>query len=496
MISNRKETSLEFKSRILNDYILMDVFQYSDIKDLFRWIRISQQFSDCIHRVLEIRKRLMVANSTEYICNSFEYRKHLFEKENPFDEIDYIFNNIESAVIQKSNIYFMNKSLSNLMTISDKCQRIQYLALKDCYLDESVLQFIEDLKSLNFLLLFECLFPKRRFESFCQKLENSTKNVKNLTLFHLNFIEDISIDGETYIPSLVFSFKHLKELKLRINNSDIIEEVWQKSSNLDVLKMSKDNPTDSRVILIDFHNRLNVLNVKHLYIGTFCITKQMLETIINSMNLKTFNFYCEELECSLLLDLAEKHKDLKNLYMNWSIFIGDISTDALIAFKNVSKLGLHQAVICPNQFKRLIRLFPILKTFQFSPWHSIKCCQNNSDQNCQMCENLCFDLIPVLPTLRKFVIGFWSIRKSFLQCINRFPNLIHLDIYNYWDPNESRGQMDSYNSYFTQIVELLIDFCNENPKKIFKLEIDTELIAIPQYLKVPRNLNIIKNIRY
>ena len=75
MSSNRKETSLEFKSRILNDYILMDVFQYSDIKDLFRWIRISQQFSDCIHRVLKIRKRLMVANSTEYICNSFEYRK-------------------------------------------------------------------------------------------------------------------------------------------------------------------------------------------------------------------------------------------------------------------------------------------------------------------------------------------------------------------------------------------------------------------------------------
>ena len=70
MSSDRKETLLEFKSRILNDYILMDVFQYSDIKDLFRWIRISQQFSDCIHRVLKIRKQLMVANSTEYICNS------------------------------------------------------------------------------------------------------------------------------------------------------------------------------------------------------------------------------------------------------------------------------------------------------------------------------------------------------------------------------------------------------------------------------------------
>ena len=152
MISKREETSLEFKNRILNDYILMDVFQYSDIKDLFRWIRISQQFSDCIHRVLKIRKRLMVANSTEYICNSFAYKDFLNvrEENKPLEENDLMFNNIESAINQKSNVYYLNKSLSDLKTISDKCQRIQYLALKDCYLDESVLQFIGDLKNLKF----------------------------------------------------------------------------------------------------------------------------------------------------------------------------------------------------------------------------------------------------------------------------------------------------------------------------------------------------------
>ena len=165
MSSDRKETSLEFKSRILNDYILMDVFQYSDIKDLFRWIRISQQFSDCIQRVLRIRKQLMVANSTEYICNSFAYRYFLNAKEEVkfIHENNYFFNNIESAIIQKSNVYYLNDSLSNLMTISEKCQRIQYLALKDCYFDESVLQFIGDLKNLKFLLLFECQSALRAF---------------------------------------------------------------------------------------------------------------------------------------------------------------------------------------------------------------------------------------------------------------------------------------------------------------------------------------------
>ena len=215
MISEREETSLEFKSRILNDYILMDVFQYSDIKDLFRWIRISQQFSDCIQRVLKIRKQLMVANSTEYMCNSFAYSYFLNikEEERPLHESDYILNNIESAIIQKSNVYYMSDSLSNLMTISDKCQRIQYLALKDCYLDESVLQFIGDLKNLKSLLLFECLFPKTNFESFCQKLENSTKNVTNLTLFHLKFIEDISIDGEPYIHIISFLIQTLEGIK-------------------------------------------------------------------------------------------------------------------------------------------------------------------------------------------------------------------------------------------------------------------------------------------
>ena len=434
MISNRKETSLEFKSRILNDYILMDVFQYSDIKDLFRWIRISQQFSDCIQRVVKIKKRLIVANSTEYICNSYHYKYFICAKEEPLHENDYIFNNIESAIIQKSGVYYLNQSLSNLKTISDKCQRIQYLALKDCYLDESVLQFIGDLKILKYLLLFECLFPKTHFESFCKNLENSTKNVTNLTLFHLNFIEDLSIDGESYIPSLVFSFKHLKNLRLTIKNSDIIENILQKSSNLNLLGLFKDNlKVITQVAPIDFHNILNALNLKNLHIKDFRITKQMLETIINSMYLTTLSFRCPELECSLLIDLAEKHKDLKYLRINWSIFIGDITTQTSIVFKKVSKFKFHQSNISPDQFNRLIHLFPRLKLFQFSPSNRIICCQNDSDQNCQMCENLCFDLIPVLPTLRKFSIDFMSIRKSFLHCINRFPNLkFILYIYNYY----------------------------------------------------------------
>ena len=336
-----------------------------------------------------------------------------------------------------------------------------------------------------------------RFESFCQKLENSTKNVTNLTLFHLNFIEDISIDGESYIPSLVFSFKHLKELKIMINDSNSIIEVWDKSSNLDNLHFVSDITTvDLQVIPIDFHNRFKTLDLKHLYIAAFHITKQLLETIINSMNLTGLSFQCQELECSLLIDLAEKHKDIKYLSIYWTTFIGDITTQTSTLFKNVTKLKLHQPYISPDQFNRLIQLFPILKKFQFSPCQSVKCCRNNSDYNCQMCGNLCFDLIPVLPTLRKFVISFGCIRKSFLQCINRFPNLVHLEIFNYRVSNESRKQLDSYDSYFIQIVELLIDFCNENPKKVFKLEIDTELIAVPQYLKVPRNLIILKNIRY
>ena len=498
MISDRKETPFKFKSRILNDYILMEVFQYTDIKDLFRWIRISQQFSDCIHRVLKISKRLVVANSTEYICDSFDYKFFMyFKEEEPLHENDYIFNNIESAIFQKSNLYYMNQSLSNLMTISDKCQRIHYLALKDCYLDESVLQFTGDLKNLKSLLLFECLFPKTRFETFCQTLENSTKNVTNLTLLQLNFIEDISIDFESYIPSLVFSFKHLKELNLMINNSDIIEEILQKSSNLNLIGLVRDNMTViSRVIPIEFHNLLNALNLKYLYIKDFPITKQMLETIISSLFLKGFSLCCPEFECSLLIDLAEKHKDLKYLRIYWSIFIGDITTKTSILFENVSRFKFHQSDISPDQFNGLIQLFPRLRVFQFSPFYSIICCQNNSDRNCQMCENLCFDLIPVLPTLRKFVIGFWSIRKSFLQCINRFPNLVHLQIYGYYSLNETRDQLDSYDSYFTQIVELLIDFCNENPTMVLRLEIDTELIAVPPYLKLPKNLIILRNILY
>ena len=496
MTSNTKETSLESKPRILNDYILMDVFKYADIKDLFRWIRISEQFCDCIHRVLKLKNQLMVSDSERYICGLSEYRVFLKVRENS-QQNDIGVNNIEFSINKKSNIYYLSESLSALKTISDKCQRINYLALKECYLEETILQFIEEnIKQLKVLLLFDCLFPKSRFDMFCEKLEDSVKNVTHLTIAeNMKDIEDVSIDCESLMPSFVRSFKNLKVLNVWMKKKiTIIRLMKQMPSNIESLKLiPKTSVKLFQNIRNNFCNRLNAQNLKCVDLFYFVITTQTLQTIINSLNLQTFGFSCEEIDCNLLIDLAQKHKELKQLYIYWAKLIGDITTGTTILFENVIAFRSQYFQMTPIQFKQVIRLFPILKKFSYNSNKHIICCQN--DQNCQMCENMCFDFIPVIKSLRKLSIPFRCIRKSFLECINRFPNLKHLRIFWYWTTTETKSELNSYDSYFTQIVELLVDFCNENPKKIFKLEIDTELIPFPKF-KIPRNLIIFKEIVY
>ena len=237
MSSDRKVISNQSKNRILNDYILMDIFEYSDIKDLFRWIRISQQFFECIHRVMKLENQLMVVGNEKFVCKTYSYKLLLNVRQSDSHRNEFRVTNIKSAIIKKSYVYHLNQSLGELRTISDKFQRIQYLTLQSCYLEESVLKFMEEyMSSLKYLLIEYFYFSKSQFVMkfimFCKNLRNLTKNVTHLTsLTPIYFIEDKSEVEDSFRLSFIFSFRNLKQLRILVNKSSTIKQLFERLSS-------------------------------------------------------------------------------------------------------------------------------------------------------------------------------------------------------------------------------------------------------------------------
>ena len=152
-ISNTEE-----RHQVLNDYILIDIFGFIEIKDLFSLLCVSQQFFECIRSVLKTRKHLIVVESElifELTDNFMDYL--CFERQHSKTGSDYWKNNIESAITQKNRTYYLNLD-NNFKSITEKCPIIECLALKDCYLNENLFKCLEsNLKELKCISLFQCI---------------------------------------------------------------------------------------------------------------------------------------------------------------------------------------------------------------------------------------------------------------------------------------------------------------------------------------------------
>ncbi len=88
-MSSRKDMKcMNKRTQILNDDCLTKIFSYLEIKDLFRLMRTSHQFFDCIHSALELRQHLMIGDCHEchyFICETtlpfnFYYTRDYFFK--------------------------------------------------------------------------------------------------------------------------------------------------------------------------------------------------------------------------------------------------------------------------------------------------------------------------------------------------------------------------------------------------------------------------------
>ena len=310
----------------------------------------------------------------------------------------------------------------------------------------------------------------------------------------------------SHILSLIQSFENLKEIDVFLKNEISISQLWEEDGvtsklfpthleSFQIRLLKFNDPI--QYISEDLFRNMNVSHLKNLQISGYYISKQTLRTIIRDLNLKEFGFSCPELNLNLLTYLADKHKDLNYLRIDFTCMTGIISRRKSSLFKSVRSLLFFHSYCTPIHFKQFIRLFPNLRRLDYHASDTILCVQDNSSFGCQICQNRCFDLIPHLETLRTFVITFWSIRKSFIQCLHRFPNLYFIHLYTYWTETETNSQLKSYDDYFKQICEHLIDSCKKKPKKYsnYNLTAESKFLNISNFQEI-LSLFVIKIIKY
>ena len=147
--------------RVLNDYVLLEILEYISMEDLLLWQTISKQFLNCIVRVIKVRKQLSVglpdnfevlSTFSNFICVR-DPKYHLMNIRG------FIRNSIKSMITRTSNLYDLSSSLNSFAAVTQRCDRIQCLTLKDCYLNDLVFDVMDKLSQLQCLSLINCYFP-------------------------------------------------------------------------------------------------------------------------------------------------------------------------------------------------------------------------------------------------------------------------------------------------------------------------------------------------
>ena len=137
-LTKKRREVIDGSNYVLCDDTLILVFSYLDLLDLFRLRRVSQQFNECIEEVLKREKYLELS-----VCEQECKRKIL-------------------------KIY---------EPLPIRCYRIHSLDLKDCYINEKFIGFLnETLKNLKTLSLIQCRI--KSFNKFLSSYQMKTFSKK------------------------------------------------------------------------------------------------------------------------------------------------------------------------------------------------------------------------------------------------------------------------------------------------------------------------------
>ena len=339
------------------------------------------------------------------------------------------------------------------------------------------------------------------------KIKTLSQNITHLSIYQIKRLNDKSFDNKMFglivnnskrrdlLWNFIKLFKNIKKLKIIVENRFGIERLFSENiPSLESLDVSFDNTLISYLTFDSFMFKTdNISRLKRLNIEDFYIRSEELQTIVNSMNLKSFQCSCIQLDINLLSNLAEKHKQLNELSILWTNFMPYSYVENLIQFENVRHFVLHDSTMNPNHFRQIIGLFPSLVVLQFTPYFRIECgLKEEENFYCETCLGICFDSIPRMNSLKRFVVSFTDMCPALVHCLKGFPQLNRLSIRFMWSDIEKEGSIKRYNLYFRDIIEYLSDKCRQTPTKAFKLFV-WEFISIPEQTVIPKNLKIIKH---
>ena len=486
-------------SRVFNNDIVLKIFVYIEISDLFRWQRVSQQFYVCIDWTLKSRTNLMIIRSEYIIKDSHDYSRFFYGQH--FSKRTHLsLNNIERAISFESNVYYLSRSRLNLMSISDKCPRIQCLVLKDCFLDEITFDILNNnFNQIKCLSLFQCYLCTKMRNKIVAKMRVLLQNVIRLSVYELF---DSQTKAEEHVHhsigrQFVRMFPNIKHLKVIIDGrSDFQRAVNEVKYPLKCLTIGMANQSMD-TMFIPSHYLSNLSNgscLRSLDIADFFISSDSVEIIIDKLNLKCLGFSCINLTNELLVSLATKHTKLTKLFIYWTRFVEYNYFEIDIKFKNVVHLIVHNSLMSAQHFRQLMQLFPNVKKLQYTPYLFALCAIDDRNIKCRLCFDSIYRNIPKMGSVRKLNITFCDLRLSLIDLMDeRLPHLNCISVHNYWTNGETNRKLHIYDLYFEQLVNYLIGKSRQNSRQLFKLRFDNNT-RVSNDWNLPKNLLLIRMI--
>ena len=335
---------------------------------------VSKQFEECIKESLRQRKCFSVLRSEEELRIYWWYLCLVKHQNHPI--VNHFFlNDLRPVVSHWANVFQFNQSLRPLKSLTRNCTQISSLVLQTCAIDENVIKYFnENLKNLKCLVQIDCRISWFNELVSSDQMKHLSKNLIHLGIHRNDKSLNNYIIEDKEILVFIRLFPNLVHLlvtfKTSLSAEKLFEELNPLVKSIDVVSKLTflDHPIPGHIIARLGHlERLDLL---------FWISIETMESIITSINLNVFSFYCIDLTSAIMQKMAKCQTQLRQLNIYLTQFFEFNHFETKVVFENVRELTLIRPKLNPIYFKQIVEMFPNLRKFSFNPLDSIECEDN------------------------------------------------------------------------------------------------------------------------
>ncbi|CAG2099959.1 unnamed protein product [Medioppia subpectinata] len=441
--NQRIEEMSSRRRHVMNDDILLDIFKRLDLKDLFGWQRVSQQFSRCSQQVLKCKREVSVGFNDFKTNSKIRWFKQNFEV-NDWNLID-----ITPAIsLIGINLVLNHNRNQNMESIVR-----QFRDVKKLYLSTTVISFktleliVNQWPHLEELLVYDI-----------DIYDSSDKTITEWTqlLFKVKHITIGSIDRKyvsllTDIIANLPSFQSVNVWRISGNQTITLSVLTDcLSANIQSLKIGV-NPADSQAIdvITTKCQQIKKLSIYESYrpvnVTDFDFWNQWFAMVCDRLKaLKYLKFIFFDISAKELAKNMAKLNELQTLIINCLAFIHtedftrmcfDTQEMArymrpMVSLKTLSLRGMNCS---PNRWSNFSQIFPNVRQLTVDYMYYRSDCKHGDD--CNECFYRCMDCVSKLPKLKHIFIGY-------------APNGCHIT--------------QHILELFASVDQLSIDYCNED----------------------------------